>query len=86
MDTERYAAEDLIGFKEAAQLAGVSRGTIRRWFEIGQLHGVRIGHSFFTTRLELKRAVEAMESSPLRARRLGDPSPELMAESEYVAI
>lgn len=85
MDTERYAPEDLIGFKEAAALAGVSRGTISRWLEIGRLHGVRIGHSFFTTRLELKRAVEAMDNSPLRARRIGDPSPELMAEPDNAA-
>jgi hypothetical protein len=87
MEPRLYAPEELIGFREAAKLAGVTRMTLRRWHDIGRLHCVKIGHQHFTTRPELKRAVEAMASSSVKHQRVGAPSPELMAEEaiEYEA-
>ena len=69
--------KDPISLAEAADFAGVSQMTMRRWVRNGKLEHIRVGSKLFVRRADLQKALwahrgrvlgRAIQSAYLRAR------------------
>lgn len=70
-------SDDMVTFGEAAELAGVTAGTIYQWGRIGRIHAIKFHGVWLTSPDELRRAL-ADENVKVRNPRIGTPAPELL--------